>query len=127
MLNNSCPILTKGLRGLALLVGCSVALQASPPTLSAPAVPAVPQRASAKVGTTTAHRVSPSAPMPPRVVLQLPRFPNLQPVHPVLPVLAVTDSHDAMPPRVVLQLPRFPNLQPVQPVLPVLADTGSHP
>jgi hypothetical protein len=37
MLNNPCPPLTKGLRGLALLVGCSVALQASPAPLSAPA------------------------------------------------------------------------------------------
>jgi hypothetical protein len=92
MLNNSCPMLTKGLRGLALLVGCSVALQASPLTLSAP-----PQRPSANVGTTTAPRVSPSVPMPPRVVLQRPRFPKLPELQPVLPVFASPDSHRTEP------------------------------
>jgi hypothetical protein len=127
MLNNSYPMLTKGLRGLALLVGCSVALQASPPTLSAPAVPAAPQRASANVGTTTGARVSPSVPMPPRLVLQLPRFPKLPELQPVLPVFADPDSDGAMPPRLALQLPRFPKLQPeLQPVLPVLAAPDSH-
>jgi hypothetical protein len=91
MLSNPCPMLTKGLRGLALLVGCSVALQASPAPLSAPAVLA-PPRASENVGTTTPPRVSPSVPMPPRLALQLPRFPKLEPeLHPVLPVLAAPD------------------------------------
>ena len=90
MLNNSCPMLTKGLRGLALLVGCSIALQAlqaSPAPLSAPAVPA-PPRASENIGTTTAPRVSPSVPMPPRLALQLPRLPKLPELQPVLPVFA---------------------------------------
>ena len=96
MLNNSCPMLTKGLRGLALLVGCSVALQASQAPLSAPAVPA-PPRASENIGTTTAPRVSPSLPMPPRIALQLPRFPKLPELQPVLPVFANPDSHAPKP------------------------------
>lgn len=39
MLSNPCPMLTKGLRDLALLVGCSVALQASPAQDGAAIVP----------------------------------------------------------------------------------------
>jgi len=110
---------------LALLAGCSVALQASPP--SAPAVPA-PPRASENIGTTTPPRVSPSVPMPPRIVLQLPRFPKLQPeLQPVLPMFAAPDSDGAIPPRIVLQMPRFPKLQSeLQPVLPMLAAPDSH-
>jgi hypothetical protein len=125
MLNNPCPTLTKGLRGLALLVGCSVALQASPAPLSAPAVPA-PPRASENIGTTTAPRVSPSVPMPPRIALQLPRFPKLPDLQPVPPVFAAKDSDGAMPPRIALQLPRSPKLPELQPVLPVFAAPDSH-
>ena len=44
--------------------------------------------ASENIGTTTAPRVSPSVPMPPRLALQLPRLPKLPELQPVLPVFA---------------------------------------
>ncbi len=64
---------------------------------------------------------------PPRIVLQLPRFPKLPELQPILPVLADPDSDGVMPPRIVLQLPLFLKLQPeLQPVMPVLAIPDSH-
>ncbi len=83
----------------------------------------------ASLGAEPASDPSQAAPdsAPPRIVLQLPRFPELQAeLQPVLPMLATPDPDGAMPPRIVLQLPRFPKLPELQPVLPVFAAPESH-
>jgi hypothetical protein len=119
MLNDSCLTLTKGLSGLVLLIGCSVASQGSPRVLCTPAVPTVPAQASANVEATTAPVVGPSVSVPPRLVLPPRGFPKLLPeLQPVLPVLA-TGLNGPEPPRLVLPPRGFPKLLPEQqPVLP---------
>ena len=83
----------------------------------------------ASLGAALASDSSQGAPgsAPPRIALQLPRFPKVEAeLQPVLPVLATPDLDGAMPPRIALQLPRFPKLPELQPVLPVLAAPDSH-
>src|ERR1700730_15693720 len=78
----------------------------------------------ASLGAAPASDPSQAAPgsAPPRIRLQVPRFPKLQAeLQPVLPVLAAPDPDGTMPPRIRLQVPRFPKL-----VLPVFAAPESH-